>query len=363
MASSTQVRERSSIRRRRPHSLVLGSGALLAAALVATGGSVALAAGVPGAPGYLGAAAPFAVLAGSTATNTGAPTHVWGDVGVSPGTAAVGFQSSQVGGSVHAADSAAGNAQNALTDAYGAAAGATPSDSVNHATVGNQTFLPGVYKATSTMDLTGTVTLDGRNDPNATWVFQAGTALTTASSSRVLVINGNPCNVYWQVGSSATLGSSTRFVGTVLADISISAVTSATIDGRLLARSGAVTLDSNQITQPSCSLTDRTGATITTPTPGSTSTPAPSRSTPATPKPTTKPTPAPKPTASGTPALSGGSTGGQSGDSGTSGRLATTGSEVGTPLAFAGGLLGLGLLLVTGPALVRARRRRSAAGA
>jgi hypothetical protein len=360
MASTMQVRDRSSIRARRPQVLVLGSGVLLAAALVATGSSMALAAGVPGAPGYLGAADPFAVLAGSTATNTGATTHVWGDVGVSPGTAAVGFQTNQVGGSVHAADSAAGDAQNALTDAYGAAAAAAPSDSVDHAAVGNRTFLPGVYNATSSMDLTGTVILDGRNDANATWVFQAGTTLTTATSSRVLVINGNPCNVYWQVGSSATLGSATRFVGTVLANTSITAVTSATIDGRLLARSGAVTLDSNQITQPRCSLTDQSGVTITTatptPTPSSSSTPS-ARPTPApsASKPATTPG-TPTPTVSSTPAAGGSGAGGPT-------SLASTGSELGMPLALAGGLLGLGLLLLAGPALGRARRRRSAAGA
>lgn len=372
---------------------------------------MALAAGAPGSPGYLGAADPFSVLAGSTATNTGAPTHVWGDVGVSPGTAIVGFQTSQVGGAQHGADSAAGNAQNSLTTAYGAAAGATPSDSVDHATIGNQTFVPGVYHASSTMDLTGTVTLDGGSDANATWVFQAGSTLTTASSSRVVVINGNPCNVYWQVGSSATLGSATSFIGSVLANTSITAVAGATVDGRLLARSGAVTLDSNQITQPACSLTDQNGATITapTPTPTATATPTPtatatatptaspsstpSPSTSATPKtPATRSTPVPTagtgsgsgsgsgsgtapkpghsrspdtttatiPTSTATPATSGSGGGGSS--TGTSGRLATTGSDVGAPLALAGGLLGLGFVLVAAPAVLRARRRSAARG-
>ncbi|MBW4043212.1 MAG: DUF3494 domain-containing protein [Acidobacteria bacterium] len=372
MASTVQGYADATTRRRRPLAVGAGLGLLVAGALVAVGASPALAAGVPGSPGYLGAAESFAVLGGSTVTNTGAPTHVWGDVGVWPGSALIGFQPNQVGGTQHAADSAAQNAQTSLTDAYGAAAAASPSDSVDHAVISNTTFLPGVYKAASSMDFTGTVTLDGRGDANATWVFQAGTTLTSGSGSRVVVINGNPCNVYWQVGSSATLGSSTTFVGTVLADTSITAVTSATVDGRLLARSGGVTLDSNQITAPACSLTDSSGVTIpastSTPTPtptattgGGTPTPGPSAS----PSPTSgKPTPTasrgPRPTASPAPSGASGVGGGTTG-SGTgtgTGTLATTGSAIVQPLSLAAALMLAGGLVLAVPVL---RRRRATA--
>ena len=300
MASTMRVGEDESNRTGRSRFALAGTGLLIAAAVTATGASAALAAGAPGSSGYLGAAESYSVLGGSTVTNTGAPTHVWGDVGVAPGTAIVGLQTNQVGGAQHAADSSATGAQLALTDAYNAAAGATRSDGVNHATIGGQTFVPGVYNATSSMDLTGTVILNGGGDANATWVFQAGSTLTTASSSTVTVINGNPCNVYWQVGSSATLGSASSFIGTVMANASVTAVTGATVDGRLLARNGAATLDSNQITQPVCSLTDANGVTI----PVSTPSPSPSASSAPTASGSASPSPAPSSSAGSTPAPS-----------------------------------------------------------
>ena len=389
--------------------MLAGTGLLIAGALAATGASAALAAtGVPGSPGYLGAAEPFAVLGGSTVTNTGAPTSVWGDVGVSPGNTIIGFQSDQIGGTQHAGDSTAAGAQVALTDAYDSAVAAPRSDSVNHAAIGDQTFLPGVYAADTSMDLTGTVTLDGRGDAGAVWVFRAGSTLVTASSSRVVVINGNPCNVYWAVGSSGTLGSSTSFIGTVMARASVTAVNSATVDGRLLAETGAVTLDSNVITRRACALTDANGTTIpagtptSTPAPTATTTPTPTSSPTGTPRPTASPTgkptasPTAKPTPTASPTRTPGTgatpapsarptrapstarpapsstptasptapgTGGGSGPVEGTPTLATTGSDVTPPLALAGALLALGASLMAAPGLRRSIRRRRAAAA
>jgi hypothetical protein len=128
-----------------------------------------------------------------------------------------------------------------------------------------------VYTASSTLGLTGTLTLDAQGDPNAVFIFQVGSALTTASVSTVSLINGaSPCNVYWQIGSSATLGTNSVFVGTVMALTSISATTGTTIQGRLLARNGSVTLDTNTITRPNCA--PPTTTTTTTAPGGSTTT-------------------------------------------------------------------------------------------
>ncbi|WP_244928101.1 ice-binding family protein [Nocardioides sp. W7] len=201
----------------------------------------------------LGTAAPFAVLAGSTVTNTG-PSVISGDVGVSAGSQVVGFPPGIVNdGTIHAADAVAALAQDDLTTAYDDAAGRGPVVDQTSQDLGGQTLIPGVYDAASAMALTGTVTLDAQGDPDAVFVFKAGSTLITASGSRVALVGGaQACHVFWQVGSSATLGTSSDFVGTVLALTSISAQTRAVVLGRLLARNGAVTLDTNTITRPGC---------------------------------------------------------------------------------------------------------------
>ena len=199
----------------------------------------------------LGTAGGFGVLAGTTVTNTG-DSVISGDLGVSPGTAVTGFPPGTVLGANHAADAVAGQAQSDLTTAYNVVAGQPPNEQIS-ADLAGRTLTTGVYNATSSMGLTGELTLDAQGDPSAVFVFQAGSTLTTSSGSHVTLTNGaQSCNVFWQVGSSATLGTGSSFRGTVLALTSISAGTGATIVGRLLARNGAVTLDDNTITQPTC---------------------------------------------------------------------------------------------------------------
>ena len=199
----------------------------------------------------LGSATSFAVLAGSTITNTG-PSVVNGDLGLSPGSGVTGFPPGVVNGTQNVADAIALQTQNDLTTAYNDAAGQATDVTIS-ADLGGSTLVPGVYTSATSMGLTGSVTLDAQGDPNAVWVFQAGSTLTTASNSTVLFVNGaQRCNVFWQVGSSATLGTNTTFVGTILALTSITLNTGATIDGRAFARNGAVTLDTNVITRSDC---------------------------------------------------------------------------------------------------------------
>lgn len=227
---------------------------------VALSGVGAIQADAAQAPVGLGTAASFAVLAGQTVTNTG-PSVITGGIGLSPGSAVTGFPPGTVHGSIHTADAVALQAQADLTTAYNDAASRATSATVS-ADLGGQKLLPGVYTG-GTLGLTGTLTLDAQGDPHAVFVFQSASTLITASSSKVMIINGgNACNVFWQVTSSATLGTSSVFVGTVLALTSITATTGAVIFGRLLARNGAVTLDSNQMNRPSC--TAATSATATT---------------------------------------------------------------------------------------------------
>jgi subtilisin family serine protease len=197
-------------------------------------------------------ASDYAILAGSTVTSTG-PTTVDGDLGLSPGSAVTGAPSLLGGGMQNIANPAAVQAKADLVTAYNDVAGQTPATPVAGSVLGGLTLGPGVYSG-GALDLTGTLTLDAQGDPAAVFVFQAASTLITASASTVKLINGaSACNVFWQVGSSATLGTTTSFQGSILALTSMTLNTGATVNGRLLARNGAVTLDSNAITTPKCS--------------------------------------------------------------------------------------------------------------
>ena len=195
----------------------------------------------------LGTAASFGVLGGSAVTNTG-PTTITGDLGVSPGTAVSGFPPGTVTGTIHSSDAVAQQAQSDVTIAYNGLAGLPCDTDLTGQDLGGLTLASGVYCFSSSAQLTGTLTLDAQGDPTAEFIFQIGSTLTTASNSIVQVINsGESCNVYWQVGSSATIGTATSFTGNILALTSITMTTGANASGRLLARNGAVTLDSNDV--------------------------------------------------------------------------------------------------------------------
>src|SRR5579859_3868938 len=193
----------------------------------------------------------FSVLAGSTVTNTGS-TVVSGDVGVSPGTAVTGFPPGLAGGAIHTADGAAAKAQTALTAGYIDAAGRTGGTTVAGDLVG-RTFTSGVYNSTSSLAVSGDVTLDAQGNSDAVFIFQIASTLTTGSGSHVVLINGaKACNVFWQVGSSATLGTNSVLKGNILALTSITVTTGVNLEGRALARNGAVTLDTDVITGCTC---------------------------------------------------------------------------------------------------------------
>jgi len=197
-------------------------------------------------PVDLGTATPYGVLGASTVTNTGTSV-IGGDLGLSPGTSITGFPPGVVLGTVHPTDPVAAQAQSDLTTAYNVAASLTPSTTGLSDLVG-LSLIPGVYSG-STLSLSGDLTLAGT--ATSVWVFQAASTLVTGSASRIILTGGaTACNVFWQVGSSATLGTASEFAGTIMANQSITATTSATVTGRLLADNGAVTLDSNVITAP-----------------------------------------------------------------------------------------------------------------
>ncbi len=195
----------------------------------------------------LGAAEDFAVLGGSTVTNTG-PTIITGDVGVSPGTAITGFPPGVVvGGTIRSNDAVAQQAQVDARAAFNLLANEPFDLNLSGQNLGGMTLLPGVYRFDTNAALTGTLNLDTLGDPDAVFHFQIGTELTTADNSSILLPNGGSNNIFWQIGSSATLGTNSLFVGTIIADQSITLTTGATLDGRALALDGAVTLDSNSI--------------------------------------------------------------------------------------------------------------------
>lgn len=200
----------------------------------------------------LGSAGSFAILAGAGITNTG-PTTVSGDIGTFATTSFTGSASVTQSGTNHAGDVVTQDAKNALVTAYNNAASQGPTSPIVGLTLGGKTLTRGVYNSGSTIDLTGTVTLDAQGDPDSIFVLQAGSALTTATSSSVALINGaRSCNVFWQIGSDATLGVGSTFVGTLLVQNSIVVKTGAVVTGRLLASVGSVTLDTNTIAKPGC---------------------------------------------------------------------------------------------------------------
>jgi hypothetical protein len=212
-------------------------------------------------PVPLGTADSFVVLAGSGITNTG-PTTLHGDLGTFPTTTITGDSGANkltVTGTNHHGDAVTQGAKTDLVIAYNTAAGEGPTSPIA-GDLASKTLKRGVYNSASTIGLSGALTLDGAGNPDSVFVFQAGSALTTSSGSRINLINGaRSCNVIWQIGSSATLGTGSKFVGTILAKESITATTGVTVVGRLLARNGAVTLDTNTITRP-------TACTAATPT-------------------------------------------------------------------------------------------------
>src|SRR5688572_10660190 len=201
----------------------------------------------------LGSAQSFAVLGGSTVTNTG-PSVITGSLGLSPGSSVTGFPPGVVvSGTTNIADAVALAAQNSVTTAYNSLAGQPCTQDLTGQDLGGLTLTQGVYCFTSSAQLTGALVLNAQGNAGAVFIFKIGSTLTTASNASVAVINsGSPCNVFWQIGSSATLGTATSFVGNLLALTSITLNTSAGVIGRLLARNGAVTLDTNTVNGAIC---------------------------------------------------------------------------------------------------------------
>ena len=221
----------------------------ISALIIGANSIAALASTAPG----LGTASTYAVLAGTTVTNTG-NTVLSGNLGISPGSACTGFPAPCTGGgpgvvnagTIHAGDAAALQAQTDLTAAYGVAA-SSPCNSTSLAPWGGQTLTPGTYCQTTSPTISGNLILSG----NGVFIFKSGSTLVTAPGATVSVINGaQPCNVFWQVSSSATLDTTTTFVGTIMALASITINNGATIQGRALARNGQVSLINDRITAP-----------------------------------------------------------------------------------------------------------------
>jgi hypothetical protein len=254
------------------------------AATVALAGTVAVLLTLPTtafastAPG-LGTAKSYAVLAGTPSiTNTG-PSMISGSVGIFPAKSVIGLgglpNGTVTNGTIQAGTAAAGTAKSDLTAAYGVAKSSPCNFNETGINLGGKTLTPGTYCQTTAPTLTGILTLSG----NGVFIFQAGSTLVTAPASVVRLINGaQPCNVFWQVSSSATLNTTSTFVGTILALTDIHLRTGASIVGRALARNGTVTLDTNRITVPAaCAATtvNGPGTTPTVPSTGAGSGPMP----------------------------------------------------------------------------------------
>ena len=239
----------------------------------------------------LGTSEAYSVLGGATVTNTGSSVLA-ASLGVWPGAAITGFPPGLVTppGTTDAGNAAAQQAQSDLTTAYNDAAG-RPLNGTTPADLADQLLVGGVYSGPGkgALGLTGSLILDGEQDPTSVFIFQTNSSLITASSSTVTLINGaQECNVFWQVGSSATLGTDSVMVGNILALTSITATTGATVHGRTLARNGAVTLDTNVFDEPTCatdiptttSSSTTSSSTTSSTTPGSTSSSTTSSTTP-----------------------------------------------------------------------------------
>src|SRR5688572_26424219 len=195
----------------------------------------------------LGGARAFAVLGASTVTSTGAST-VTGDLGVSPGTAVTGLPPGTMTGTLHAGDAVALQAQSDLTTAYNACAGAKNPTTLTGQDLGGRTLTPGVYNFAASAPMNGVLTLDAQGNANAVFIFQIGSTLLAAINSSVRLINGaQEANVFWQVGSSATLAAGVAFKGNIMAYASITLSQGTRVFGRALARTGAVTMDTSSV--------------------------------------------------------------------------------------------------------------------
>lgn len=196
----------------------------------------------------LGTATGFGVVASSTATNTGVATLVTGDLGVSPGNTAPGFLGANVTGTINLANGPATTAQADATTAFGVLNGEPCDVDLTGQNLGGKTLTPGVYCFSTSAQLTGTLTLNGLGNAGAVWVFKMGSTLTTASGSNVVFTNsGQACGLFWKVGSSATLGTTTSFAGNIMALASVTLNTGANNNGGLYALTGAVTLDTSLV--------------------------------------------------------------------------------------------------------------------
>lgn len=255
---------------RRPTIAALAGIGVIAAAAVLSVSQPASAGIVPTVP--LATAGNYSVLGATTVTNTNLSV-IGQSVGLSPGPSIVGFPPGIVlpPGTIQGADAVTLQAQSDLTTAYVNAAGRSVEFPNTNADLVGLTLAPGVYAAASKapLRLTGELVLDGQGNANAVFIFQTDSTLITSSGSSIRVINGaSECNVFWQVGSSATLGSGSSFIGNILALTSVTVESSAVVQGRALARNGAVTLDNNVFTAPSCVpsnvLPTTTAATTTT---------------------------------------------------------------------------------------------------
>jgi hypothetical protein len=245
----------------------------------------------------LGTADSFVVLAGSGITNTAATT-LRGDIGYFPTITYTGAATVTLVGTDHAGDAVTQGAKNDLVTAYNGVS-AQPLTTTTSA-IAATTLTPGVYRSASSLDLGGNIILDAGGNTNAVFIFQAGSTITTASATNITVINGGQaCNVFYSVGSSATLGTGTHLVGNILAFTSITDAGGAVVSGRLLARNGAVTLNNTTVTRATCVVATPTPTPTPTATP--TPTPTPTATPTPTPTPTATPTPTPTPTATPTP--------------------------------------------------------------